>query len=154
MKLKIGDMAPDFELQDQFNETHKLSDFRGKKLVLYFYPKDNTPGCTTEACSFRDNYQIFRQHGFEILGVSTDDSKSHAKFQEKYSLPFILLADTDHKVCDVYGVWQLKKTMGKEHYGIVRTTFILDENGKIIRIYEKVKPEQHAEEILKEMSLI
>jgi len=88
MKLKIGDMAPDFELQDQFNETHKLSDFRGKKLVLYFYPKDNTPGCTTEACSFRDNYQIFEQHGFEILGVSTDDSKSHAKFQEKYSLPF------------------------------------------------------------------
>ena len=154
MKLKVGDVAPDFELKDQFDETHKLSDFRGKKIILYFYPKDNTPGCTTEACNFRDNYQIFREQGFEILGVSADDSDSHAKFQEKHSLPFLLLADTEHQVSEMYGVWQLKKMMGKEYYGIARTTFVIDEDGKIIKIYEKVKPDQHAEEILKELDLV
>lgn len=153
MKLEVGSIAPDFELKDQFNETHKLSDYRGKKVILYFYPKDDTPGCTTEACSFRDNYQTYRQHGFEILGVSADDTKSHAKFQEKYSLPFLLLADTDHQVCETYGVWQLKKNMGKEYYGIARTTFVIDEEGKILKIYEKVKPEEHAEQILKELNV-
>ncbi|MFZ3150643.1 MAG: thioredoxin-dependent thiol peroxidase [Anaerolineaceae bacterium] len=148
MEIKVGDIAPDFELTDQFNDTHKLSDYRGKKVILYFYPKDNTPGCTAEACGFRDNYSTFRQNGIVILGVSADSTESHAKFQEKYSLPFTLLADTDHKVSEIYGVWQLKKSMGKEYFGIVRTTFVIDEKGKIVKIYEKVKPETHAQEII------
>ncbi|MFZ3070092.1 MAG: thioredoxin-dependent thiol peroxidase [Anaerolineaceae bacterium] len=153
MELKIGGAAPDFELEDQFSESHKLSSYRGKKVILYFYPKDNTPGCTTEACSFRDNFFAFKKHGIVILGVSADSADSHAKFQQKYSLPFTLLADTDHKVCETYGVWQLKKMMGKEYYGIVRTTFILDEEGKIVQIYEKVKPENHVQEILELLKL-
>lgn len=148
MDIKVGDIAPDFELTDQFNDTHKLSDYRGKKVILYFYPKDNTPGCTTEACGFRDNYSTFRQNGIVILGVSADSTESHAKFQEKYSLPFTLLADTDHKISEIYGVWQPKKLMGKEYFGIVRTTFVIDEKGKIVKIYEKVKPETHAQEII------
>lgn len=148
MDIKVGDIAPDFELTDQFNDAHKLNDYRGKKVILYFYPKDNTPGCTTEACGFRDNYSTFRQNGIVILGVSADSTESHAKFQEKYSLPFTLLADTDHKISEIYGVWQPKKLMGKEYFGIVRTTFVIDEKGKIVKIYEKVKPETHAQEII------
>ncbi len=148
MDLKPGDLAPDFELADQFGDTHKRTDYLGKKLILYFYPKDNTPGCTAEACSFRDNYSAFRQNGISIIGVSADSTKSHANFQEKYSLPFILLSDEEHKVSEDYGVWQLKKYMGREYYGILRTTFVIDEEGKIVKIFEKVKPESHAEEIL------
>lgn len=152
MDLKIGDLAPDFELSDQFGDTHRLSAYRGKKVILYFYPKDDTPGCTTEACSFRDSYADFRKLGTIILGVSADSSKSHAKFQEKYSLPFTLLSDTEHKVCEMYGVWQLKKYMGKEYFGIVRTTYLIDEDGKIISIFLKVKPENHAQEIIAQLS--
>ncbi|HPS31973.1 MAG TPA: thioredoxin-dependent thiol peroxidase [Anaerolineaceae bacterium] len=153
MALQIGDKAPDFDLQDQFGDAHKLSDSLGRKVILYFYPKDNTPGCTTEACSFRDNYALFRANGLQILGVSADSVKSHKGFQEKYSLPFLLLADTDHAVSEAYGVWALKKMMGKEYYGIVRTTFVIDEEGRIMKIYEKVKPEEHAQEIITDLKL-
>lgn len=153
MTPQIGDFAPEFELLDQFGDTHKLSDYRGKKVVLYFYPKDNTPGCTTEACNFRDNYALFRANGLQILGVSADSVKSHKGFQEKYSLPFLLLADADHAVSEAYGVWALKKMMGKEYYGIVRTTFIIDEEGRILGVYEKVKPEEHAQEIIQDLKL-
>lgn len=120
----------------------------GKKVVLYFYPKDDTPGCTKEACSFRDNFQEYRKRKMVVLGVSKDSTKSHVKFSEKYSLPFTLLSDDDTVVSQAYGVWGLKKFMGKEYYGINRMTFIIDEDGQILRIYEKVKPENHAEEIL------
>ena len=153
MAPRIGEKAPDFELQDQFGDIHKLSDYLGKKLILYFYPKDNTPGCTSEACSFRDNYALFRANGMQILGVSADSVKSHKDFQEKYSLPFLLLADTDHAVSEAYGVWTLKKMMGKEYFGIVRTTFVIDEEGKILEIYEKVKPEEHAQQIIQDLKL-
>jgi len=153
MALQIGDNAPDFDLQDQFGDGHKLSDYLGKKVILYFYPKDNTPGCTTEACNFRDNYALFRAKGLQILGVSADNVKSHKGFQEKFSLPFLLLADTEHAVSESYGVWQLKKMMGKEYYGIVRTTFVIDEEGKIQNVYEKVKPEEHAQEIIQDLKL-
>ncbi|NLB71050.1 MAG: thioredoxin-dependent thiol peroxidase [Chloroflexi bacterium] len=149
--LNIGDLAPDFELTDQFGDTHKLSDYRGKKVVLYFYPKDDTPGCTKEACGFRDNFQDYRKRQMVVLGVSKDSTEKHAKFSEKYSLPFTLLSDNDTKVSQTYGVWALKKMMGKEFYGINRTTFIIDEDGKILRVYEKVKPEKHAEEILADL---
>jgi Peroxiredoxin len=153
MALQIGDNAPDFDLKDQFGDGHKLSDYLGKKVILYFYPKDNTPGCTTEACNFRDNYALFRAKGLQILGVSADSVKSHKSFQEKYSLPFLLLADTDHAVSEAYGVWALKKMMGKEYFGIVRTTFVIDEEGKISGVYEKVKPEEHAQEIIQDLKL-
>jgi len=146
--LNIGDAAPDFTLSDQFGEIHQLSDYRGKKVVLYFYPKDDTPGCTKEACGFRDNFQKYRKRKMVVLGVSKDSTKSHVKFSEKYSLPFTLLSDDNNEVSQAYGVWGLKKFMGKEYYGINRMTFIIDEDGKILRIYEKVKPENHAEEIL------
>jgi len=146
--LNIGDAAPDFTLSDQFGEIHQLSDYRGKKVVLYFYPKDDTPGCTKEACGFRDNFQEYRKRKMVVLGVSKDSTKSHVKFSEKYSLPFTLLSDDNNEVSQAYGVWGLKKFMGKEYYGINRMTFIIDEDGKILRIYEKVKPENHAEEIL------
>ena len=153
MAQQIGEKAPDFKLQDQFGDLHKLSDYLGKKVILYFYPKDNTPGCTTEACNFRDNYALFRAKGLQILGVSADNVKSHKGFQEKFSLPFLLLADTEHAVSESYGVWQLKKMMGKEYYGIVRTTFVIDEEGKIQNVYEKVKPEEHAQEIIQDLKL-
>jgi len=153
MILKIGEKAPDFELLDQFGEAHKLSDYLGKKVILYFYPKDNTPGCTTEACNFRDNYAVFRANELQILGVSADSIKSHKAFQEKYALPFILLADTDHAVSEAYGVWALKKMMGREYYGILRTTYVIDEEGKIVGVYEKVKPDEHAQEIISNLKL-
>ena len=150
MTLEINKPAPEFELSDQNGELHKLSDYRGKRLVLYFYPKDDTPGCTAEACSFRDNYSVFKQNDIVILGVSADSAESHAKFQEKYQLPFPLLSDPDHKVSEMYGVWGLKKFMGREYYGINRTTFLIDEEGNLVKIYDKVKPEEHAQEIMEE----
>lgn len=150
MALEINKPAPEFELSDQNGELHKLSDYRGKRLVLYFYPKDDTPGCTAEACSFRDNYSVFKQNGIVILGVSADSAKSHAKFQEKYQLPFPLLSDPDHKVSEMYGVWGLKKYRGREYYGINRTTFLIDEEGNLLKIYNKVKPAEHAKEIMEE----
>ena len=150
MTLDLNTPAPNFELGDQNGETHKLSDYLGKRVVLYFYPKDDTPGCTAEACSFRDNYSVFKQNNIIILGVSADSAKSHAKFQEKYELPFTLLSDTDHTVSEAYGVWGLKKYMGREYFGINRTTFLIDEEGNLVKVYEKVKPAEHAQEIIEE----
>ncbi len=150
MIMELNKTAPNFELNDQSGQPHKLSDYIGKRVVLYFYPKDDTPGCTAEACSFRDNYSVFKQNDIVILGVSADSEKSHAKFQEKYELPFTLLSDTDHQVSEAYGVWGLKKYMGREYYGINRTTFLIDEEGKLVKIYEKVKPAEHAQEIMQD----
>lgn len=150
MTLAINTPAPDFELADQNGALHRLSDYLGKRVVLYFYPKDDTPGCTTEACNFRDNYAVFEQNDIVILGVSADSEKSHAKFQDKYQLPFTLLSDADHAVCELYGVWGLKKFMGREYYGINRTTFLIDEAGKLVKIYKKVKPASHAQEIIED----
>ncbi len=148
MKPQIGDIAPQFELEDQEGKTHKLSDYLGTPVVLYFYPKDNTPGCTAQACSFRDSFAEYRQKGITVLGVSKDSAKSHAKFQDKFSLPFTLLADVEHKVAEAYGVWVQKKFMGREYMGMERTTFIIDKDGKVVHILEKVKPQDHAKDVL------
>jgi peroxiredoxin Q/BCP len=145
---KVGDKAPDFALPDQAGEIHKLEDYRGKKIVLYFYPKDDTPGCTKEACSFRDSFADFKKAGIEVLGVSVDDESSHAKFSEKYNLPFTLLADKDKKVVEKYGVWAEKGIYGKKYMGTNRTTFLIDGKGNIVKVFEKVKPEDHAKEVL------
>ena len=146
--LAVGDKAPDFESTDQDGETVSLKDFRGRKVVLYFYPKDDTPGCTKEACSFRDGFATFRRRKIEVLGVSVDDEKSHKKFAEKFSLPFRLLADTDKKIVQAYGVWGEKSLYGRKFMGIHRVTYAIDEKGKIAAVWPKVKPEGHAEEIL------
>lgn len=148
MPISSGNLAPDFKLLDENGTERSLAEFRGRPIVLYFYPKDDTPGCTKEACGFRDGYSAYRNADVIILGVSPDDSKSHMKFKEKFSLPFSLLADTDHAVAEAYGVWGLKKFMGREYYGVLRTTFIIDSEGVIARVFENVKPEGHAEEIL------
>ncbi len=140
--------APDFKLLDETGQTRALSDYRGKPVVLYFYPKDDTPGCTKEACSFRDDYAVYGDAGVVILGVSPDTPKSHAKFKEKYNLPFTLLADEVHHVCDLYGVWGLKKFMGREYEGVLRTTFLIDENGMIKKVFPNVKPGGHSAEVL------
>ncbi len=153
MELQKGDLAPEFKLQDQDGNWHHLADYKGKKLVLYFYPRDNTPGCTKEACNFRDNIASFNRGNTVVIGVSADSISSHAKFHKKYELPFTLLADPEHSMLEAYGVWQEKTFMGKKHMGIVRTTFILDEDGKILEIYKKVKPEVHAQEIIKLLGL-
>jgi peroxiredoxin Q/BCP len=145
--IKIGNKAPTFSLPDQDGMIRSLSDYKGKKVLLYFYPKDDTPGCTTEACNFRDGYKDFQNMGLVILGVSADSVKSHKKFAEKFKLPFPLLSDEDKKVCEVYGVWQKKKFMGCEYMGIVRNSFLIDEEGKIAKIYESVKPLAHAGEV-------
>ncbi len=146
--LKIGDSAPDFISVDQDGNEIKLSDYKGKKLALYFYPRDNTPGCTAQACDLRDNYDALLKQGYEVLGVSCDTEKKHQNFIAKYELPFKLLADVDQELVNAYGVWQLKKFMGREKMGIVRTTFIIDEQGFISRIIEKVKTKEHASQIL------
>ncbi len=145
---KIHTQAPEFSLSDQFGQAHALKEFVGKYIVLYFYPKDDTPGCTKEACGFRDGYARFRRAGMVVLGVSADSVKRHARFSEKYELPFLLLADEDRTVVNRYGVWVKKKFMGREYMGISRTTFLIDPFGKIVRVYEQVNPERHAEEIL------
>jgi len=146
--VKEGSAAPAFKTTDANGETVNLKDFRGKKVVLYFYPKDDTPGCTKEACSFRDAFSKFKKQGIAILGVSPDSEKSHQKFTAKYKLPFTLLADTDHSIADAYGVYGEKKFMGRTYMGIHRTTFLIDEKGKIKKVFEKVKPEDHADEVL------
>jgi peroxiredoxin Q/BCP len=148
MNLSKGDQAPDFEVKDQSGETVRLSDFKGKKVVLYFYPKDNTPGCTAQACNLRDNYQALQSAGYEVLGISSDDEKSHQKFISKQSLPFRLLADTDKKVHEAYGTWVEKSMYGKKYMGTARTTFVIDENGKIAEIIEKVKTSDHTSQII------
>ena len=140
--------APDFELLDENGALKKLSDFHGKKIVLYFYPKDDTSGCTTEACNFRDDYSAYEKTGVVILGVSPDSPDSHLKFKKKYALPFTLLADTEHKVCELYGVWGKKQMYGKEYMGVFRTTYLINEEGIILKVFENVKPADHSAEIL------
>lgn len=147
--IKEGSKAPDFTAKDQNGNKIKLSDFRGQKVVLYFYPKDDTPGCTKEACSFRDAYSVFKKKGIKVLGVSVDDEKSHQKFIEKYKLPFDLIADTDKKIVEKYGVWGEKSMYGKKYMGTLRKTFLIDENGKIVKIFDKVNVSEHADEVLK-----
>lgn len=148
MTISAGIPAPDFSLPDEKGQMHRLSDFRGQTVVLYFYPKDDTPGCTTEACNFRDDYSAYQEAGIVILGVSPDAIRSHAKFKQKYDLPFPLLADVDHKVCEQYGVWGLKKFMGREYEGVLRTTFLIGPDGIIKKVFENVKPAQHSQEVL------
>ena len=148
MKLKEGDKAPSFESTDQDGNKVKLSDFTGKKVVLYFYPKDDTPGCTAEACNLRDNYAQFTSKGYEILGVSSDSEKSHQKFIDKYELPFRLLADVDKSIHESYGTWIEKSMYGRKYMGTARVTFIIDENGVIEKIIEKVKTKDHTAQIL------
>jgi peroxiredoxin Q/BCP len=146
--LKEGTTAPAFKTTDANGETVSLKDLRGQKVVLYFYPKDDTPGCTKEACSFRDDFATFKKRGIAVLGVSPDSEAKHKKFETKYNLPFTLLADTDHAIADAYGVWGEKKFMGRKYMGVRRTTFLIDEKGKIKKVFEKVKPEDHASEVL------
>ncbi|MBR6709828.1 MAG: thioredoxin-dependent thiol peroxidase [Clostridia bacterium] len=146
--LTPGMQAPDFTLQDKHGSPVSLSDFRGKKVVLYFYPKDNTPGCTRQACAFAGAYAEFQDKNVEVIGISRDSAASHVKFAEKYNLPFILLADPALEAIQAYGVWQAKKLYGKVSMGVVRTTFIIDENGIIERVMPKVKPDTNAAEIL------
>ncbi len=147
-KLKEGDKAPDFAVSDQEGNIVRAKDLRGRKIVLYFYPKDDTPGCTKEACSFRDSWAKFKRRGIEVFGVSLDSEKSHQKFINKFSLPFRLLADTDKKLSESFGTYGEKKFMGRTYMGNNRMTFLIDEKGKIKKIFEKVKPEDHAEEVL------
>ena len=146
--LKEGSTAPPFKTTDANGEAVNLKDFRGQKVVLYFYPKDDTPGCTKEACSFRDAFSKFKKKGIAVLGVSPDSEASHKKFATKYSLPFTLLADPDREIAEAYGVWGEKKFMGRKYMGVHRTTFLIDEKGKIKKVFEKVKPEDHASEVL------
>ncbi|HCS20974.1 MAG TPA: thioredoxin-dependent thiol peroxidase [Bacteroidetes bacterium] len=148
MKVTKGKKAPAFTAMNQKNETVSLADYAGKKLVLYFYPKDDTPGCTAEACDLRDNYERFIKAGYAILGVSPDSAKKHIRFIEKYTLPFDLLADEDHAVSEAYGVWKEKSMFGVKYMGIVRTTFVIDENGVVIDIIEKVDTKAHAKQVL------
>jgi|ERR1041385_3169999 peroxiredoxin Q/BCP len=149
--LKVGNKAPDFTLLSTDGKEISLKDYRGKKVVLYFYPKDDTPGCTKEACSFRDNIARVRKKGAEVLGISADSVKSHKKFAEKFDLPFPLLSDETKEVIKVYGVWQEKSFMGKKYMGIVRTTVIIDEKGNIAHIFTKVKVDGHTDEVLEHL---
>ena len=146
--LKEGTTAPAFKTTDANGESVSLKDFRGQKVVLYFYPKDDTPGCTKEACSFRDAFSKFKKQGIAVLGVSPDSEASHKKFTVKYKLPFTLLADTDRAIAKAYGAYGEKKFMGRTYMGVYRTTFLIDEKGKIKKVFEKVKPEEHAGEVL------
>ena len=148
MPIESGIPAPDFELPDETGTIRRLSDFRGRPVVLYFYPKDDTKGCTTEACNFRADYSAYEKADVIILGVSPDSVQSHVKFKMKYDLPFPLLSDEDHKVCEKYGVWALKKFMGREYMGVLRTTYLIDADGQIVRVFEKVRPAEHSGEVL------
>jgi len=149
MSLEVGKPAPDFEAKDQDGNSVKLSDFKGKKVVLYFYPKDNTPGCTTQACNLRDNYEALQDAGYVILGISSDSEKSHKKFIEKQSLPFPLIADEDLKVHEAYGTWVEKSMYGRQYMGTARTTFIIDEEGLLSEIIQKVNTKDHTKQIIK-----
>jgi thioredoxin-dependent peroxiredoxin len=146
--IEEGKPAPDFELSTDSGERVKLSDFRGKPVVLYFYPKDDTPGCTVEACGFRDAYSEFEQRGAVVLGVSPDDEASHTKFKTKHSLPFTLLADPEHEVADEYGVWGEKKYAGKTYWGVNRSTFVIDAEGNVAKVMHNVKPDGHPDQVL------
>jgi peroxiredoxin Q/BCP len=146
--LKPGQAAPDFELESHSGESVRLSSFRGSKVILYFYPKDDTSGCTAEACEFRDRIDVFEDQNTVVLGVSPDGVESHQRFRAKYDLPFALLADPDHAVAEAYGAWGEKKRYGRTYEGILRTTFVIDEAGKIERVFENVKPKGHGDEVL------
>ena len=146
--LKEGDNAPDFTVKNQNGESVKLSDYRGQRVVLYFYPKDDTPGCTKQACSLRDSFDVFEEKGIKVFGVSTDDENSHQKFISKYALPFDLLADTEKEIVNAYGVYGEKTNYGKKYMGINRTTFLIDESGVIKKIFDKVNVSEHADEVL------
>ena len=148
MKIKINSSAPTFALLDQNGQTRQLSDYKGKNVLLYFYPKDNTPGCIKEACAIRDAWAEFKRAGIVVLGVSVDTVASHQKFAAKYKLPFTLLADEDKTVVKAYGVWGKKKFMGREYSGAKRISFLIDKQGRVLKIYEEVKPEEHAAEVL------
>jgi peroxiredoxin Q/BCP len=148
MPISAGQQAPDFTLTDQDGEDRSLSDYRGTPVVLYFYPKDDTPGCTKQACGFRDDYSAYQEAGVTVLGVSPDNSKSHTKFINKYDLPFTLLADTDRKVINLYEVWGLKKNFGREYEGVIRTTYLIDGDGNIAKVLENVAAAKHSKEIL------
>lgn len=154
MALPAGIPAPDFELLDDTGTPRKLSDYRGRNVVLYFYPKDDTSGCTKEACKFRDDYSAYEKVNVTILGVSPDSVASHVKFKKKFQLPFPLLADEGHKVCDLYGVWGPKKFMGKSYDGVLRTTFLIDENGIIRKVFENVRPAEHSDELLADLGVL
>jgi len=145
---KAGDKAPDFTATDQNGKTVSLADFKGKNVILYFYPKDDTPGCTAEACDFRDNYQSLVGKGFEVIGVSTDDEKSHKKFESKYNLPFTLIADADKHIVEAYGVWVEKNMYGKKYMGTARTTFIIDGDGVISKVIDKVDTKNSSQQVL------
>ncbi len=148
MPIPEGTLAPDFIALDENGAQQRLSDYRGQSVVLYFYPKDDTPGCTTEACSFRDDYSAYVEGNITILGVAPGTVKSHLKFKEKFQLPFPLLVDEDHAICDAYGVWGEKKFMGRTYMGVLRTTFLIDSSGTIKKVFENVKPAGHSAELL------
>ena len=148
MPLPAGIPAPDFELKDDTDIPRKLSDFRGKNIVLYFYPEDDTPGCTKEACNFRDDYSAYEKADVVVLGVSPDTVASHAKFRKKFMLPFPLLADEGHRICEMYQVWGPKMFLGKEYEGVLRTTFLIDGAGIIVKVFEKVRPAEHSAQVL------
>jgi len=148
MKMQINTLVPDFILPDQDGKEHRLSDYKGRWVLVYFYPKDDTPGCTKEACQIRDNFEDFKKSKIKVFGISADSIQSHKKFAEKYNLPFSVLADSDKKVIKLFGVWGKKKFLGKEYMGIKRTSFLINPEGKIAKIYENVKPDIHAKEVL------
>jgi peroxiredoxin Q/BCP len=150
--VEEGQEAPDFELASDAGERVRLSQFRGNPVVLYFYPKDDTPGCTAQACGIRDSFDDFEQRGAVVLGVSPDDESSHVRFKQKYGLPFTLLADPDHEVSEQYGVWGERKYMGKTYMGVERSTFLIDENGRIAKVMRRVKPDTHAERVLEALA--
>ncbi|QZE14796.1 thioredoxin-dependent thiol peroxidase [Halosquirtibacter laminarini] len=145
--ISIGDVAPSFEGVDQNNRIINSESLRGKKVILYFYPKDNTPGCTAEACNLSDNYKFWQKHGYEVIGVSPDTIASHKKFEQKHGLPFTLIADTEKVILEAYGSWGLKKLYGREYMGVIRKTFVIDEAGKIVAIFEKVKTKTHSKQL-------
>lgn len=151
---KVGTKAPAFKAPDQDGKIRQLKDSAGKWVILYFYPKDDTPGCTKEACSFRDGFTKFKRAGVEVIGVSVDSVKKHAKFVEKYNLPFTLLADEEKKIVEAYGVWGLKKFMGREYMGTNRVSYLINPEGKIAKVYEKVKPDVHADEVLADVKTL
>ena len=153
MSISSGIPAPEFEMLDDTNALRKLSDYRGKNVVLYFYPKDDTPGCTKEACNFRDDYSAYEEAGVVILGVSPDNVASHIKFKEKFQLQFPLLVDEGHKVCDLYDVWGSKEYTGRQYVGVLRTTFLIDPQGNIKRVFEDVRPAEHSAELLADLGL-
>ena len=152
MTLSAGDNAPDFTLPDQDGQEHKLSDYQGRPVILYFYPKDHTSGCTKEACGFRDDYSAYQEAGVTILGVSPDSAKTHTNFIAKHDLPFTLLADTEREVLKLYGAWGKKKMYGREYEGVLRTTFLIGSDGNIAKVYEKVKPAAHSAQILADLA--